>query len=906
MKSMLNLRAIFCLAVTILSSANASGDSGYKDKGGYYKVAPAFNPHPKANDKKGWLIKNFGPVGIGINLKAPGMTMEIANVEEGSPAEKAGKLEKGQIIESINGVEMTGADPRLVLAKLITDAEATDGEIELQIKGLGRVAVTIPVMGSYSPTWPLNCPKSDKIVRNMADLVAKEGKGNWGSVLFLLSTGEEKDLAVVREWMKTPKESFAHNWDVGYRGIGICEYYLRTGDKTVLPLIKEGADQLRDSIYNGAWSGRKASYTYQSGGQLNAAGVHCLTFLLLAKTCGVDVDEATLISSLEQFYRFSGRGSVPYGNYTPKAGFTDCNGKTSGLAIAMVAASRLTPEGEKSIYAQAAQVNSMKSFYGTNDFNVGHTGGGIGEIWKSATMAQMTDKRPDTYHSYMDARQWTLELSRRFDGGIGVAGGAEGNYDKSIGEHSIPWGTYYALSYTLPRKHLHLFGATRSEWAKSFTLPERPWGTAADDAFSSPFPVPGGPLDPEDLLMERVGTHAGQPVRELLADGQASDLTIRIYLHHPEITYRHYALGKVLDLKKDDMLLAMLKSEDARLQHMGVMGLHELLGTWRKEHKAAERVTDEMWGLVEGMIRNPEGSWCVKQWAMGLLQHKDLEYLRTFKDLLAELILHEEHWLQGSAISASRPLLADPQSYKQMFPPIVEAIQTSSVYSIVTRAREITEGLDEAPPEIRDYALKMLKPVYLELPSELVSDSGIYVIPGGGAVKRASIGQVLGFSEEGQEFLNSQPKMTSAWKISGRDEDKFVFGGSFEPNPDLVGKWALVDHKLLKNKQEAEAFIRESLAKNKVPSPKPKKINYGFQLKEGSGKISVLGFHSTVYGKNIAYSGNMAFKTFVDQAYRFEIFPVEGRDYLMMESDFEPERDKGYVPVYKAFVRVSE
>lgn len=870
----------------------------------YYTEDPVFHPYP-SEKKGGWLIKNFGPVGIGIQLEK-GMVMKIKNVEPGSPADKTGQLKNGQIIESINGVQLADRDPRLILGKLITDAEASDGKIVLQIQDQGAVAVSIPVMGAYSPTWPLNCPKSDKIVRHLADLLAKEGKGQWGSVLFLLSTGEEKDLEVVREWMKDRKPSFSINWAVGYEGMGVCEYYLRTGDKSVLPVIQAGADQLRDSIYNGAWSGRKAGYTYQSGGQLNAAGVHCLTFLLLAKTCGVDVDDATLNSSLRQFYRFSGRGSVPYGNYTPKTGFTDCNGKTSGLAIAMAAASRLTPEGDQSIYAQAAQINSMKSFYGTNVYNVGHTGGGIGEIWKSATMVQVAEKRPDTYRSYIDARQWTLELSRRFDGGIGVAGGSEGNYDTSIGEGKIPWGNYHALSYTLPRKHLHLFGAPRSKWAESFTLPVRPWGTAEDDVFSSPYPVPGGPLGSGDLLKERVSTHAGQAVSELLSGDQVSGQLILIYLHHPEITFRRYALGAVLRLQKDDMLLAMLKSEDARLRHMGVMGLHELLGTWRKELKTPERVTDEMWDQVEAMIRNPEGSWFVKQWAMGLLQHTDLEHLRTFKDLLAELVLHEEHWIQGSAISASRPLLADPQSYQQMFPPIVKAIQSSSVYSIVTRAREITDGLDEASPEIKGYALEMLKPVYLELPNELVSDRGIYVIPGGGAVKRASIGQVLGFSEEGQEFLNSQPKVTSAWKISGRDQDKYVFGGSFEPNPELVGKWAMVDHKLLKNKQEAVEFINQRLAQEKVPSLKPKKINYGFQLNDGSKKIKVLGFHSSIYGKSIAYSGNMAYKTFVDKAYQFEILPVEGRDYLLMEFDFEPERDKDYVPVYKAFVRVND
>jgi hypothetical protein len=241
-----------------------------------YTFKPA--PFEKRNS---WLIRNFGPVGIGIMLEK-GPVMKIQNIEVGSPAEKAGNLKQGDIIESINGVKLsdTKRDPRLVLGDLITEAEATDGKINLQMKGKGIVTVAIPVLGRYSETWPLNCPKSDKIVRNLADLIAKQGKAEWGSVLFLLSTGEAKDLEVVRGWMKERKTTWAHNWSVGIEGMGICEYYLRTGDASVLPIIQKGADHLRDRIYNGGWSGRAASFNYQSGGHLNAAGVHCVTFLI--------------------------------------------------------------------------------------------------------------------------------------------------------------------------------------------------------------------------------------------------------------------------------------------------------------------------------------------------------------------------------------------------------------------------------------------------------------------------------------------------------------------------------------------------------------------------------------------------------------------------------------------------
>ena len=70
---------------------------------------------------------------------------------------------------------------------------------------------------------------------------------------------------------------------------------------------------------------------------LNAAGLHAATFLLLAKECGVDVDEHTLQSSLRHVYRFAGHGNVAYGDHLPEGGFAG-NGKTEGLAFTMQAA----------------------------------------------------------------------------------------------------------------------------------------------------------------------------------------------------------------------------------------------------------------------------------------------------------------------------------------------------------------------------------------------------------------------------------------------------------------------------------------------------------------------------------------------------------------------------------------
>lgn len=134
----------------------------------FYKEDPLFSTAPDPNKSLETLTR-FGPIGMSIELHQPAFTMWVGNIEPGSPAEAAG-IKKGQAIESINGHALKDIDPRIQLGQIIETAEATDGVVKFAIKGMpAPLEVKIPVLGSYSKTWPLKCPKSDKIVRNFAD-----------------------------------------------------------------------------------------------------------------------------------------------------------------------------------------------------------------------------------------------------------------------------------------------------------------------------------------------------------------------------------------------------------------------------------------------------------------------------------------------------------------------------------------------------------------------------------------------------------------------------------------------------------------------------------------------------------------------------------------------------------------
>lgn len=776
---------IFVLALVIMPDMYGKKKrSKSKKKDTYYTQRPLFFPAPSSIGKT-WKVPNFGPVGIGIDLVRPGMTMKISKVEKGSPADKTGKLKIGQIIESVNGQVLKDRDPREILGDWITEAEAADGKINLKIKGLGNVLVQIPVLGRYSPTWPENCPKSDKIVRNLADRLAKQKKPAWGSILFLLSTGEEKDLAVVKKWVKEIKNLGPYPWHKGYLGPGLCEYYLRTGDKSVLPVIKTATDELKAYMYNGGgWSGRgKSGFSY---GQLNAAGVHCVTFLLMAKYCGVDVDDYMLQNSLRHFFRFAGRGTVPYGDYFPENGYRD-NGKTGGLAVAMAAAALLSPDGENSVYAKARDNCAMKSFYATNWFHAAHTGGGIGEIWHNVTMSMMRKKRPIPYRSYLDTRRWVMDLSRRFDGGIGIAGNKD-RYDKAVGEDNIAWGNYFALTYTIPRKKLQIYGAPKSLYAKNFKLPVRPWGNKADDVFLSNQPVKSPYITLEDLLNEKVETDSSARIMSKWGK-TPSDKIIMKYLCHPDFGIRDAMVGKVTSMGRGDIVLKMLKSDDPRMRFNGILAL---VGPFKAKNLPDDKVTPEILQQVEKIFDDPNESMYVKIWAIRALQRGGSKMVAKHKNQLLKYLKNDEWWFQYNSFETLTMIATSPEHYKDVIPGLCEVLGRTRISKLLLRkVRDLDKKISKAPENIKSFAVTYFKKAFDNVPNKFVDENTGYTLIGGARYAKKKIAGILVQLPGGAEVGRTDPKATLSFKRSGDEKDMYVFSGKYTPDKKFVGKWVL-------------------------------------------------------------------------------------------------------------------
>jgi len=809
-----------------LITAFTLAPGGKVEAQGYYDAdnLPIFRPYPKDEGRGAgtWRVRYFGPVGIGIDLKRPGMTMEIANVEEGSPADKTGKLKQGQIIESINGVTLRKIDPRMILGEIITRAEATDGVIDLKIKGQGNVKVQIPVMGAYSETWPVNCPKSDKIVRNLADLIAKEKEPSWGSVLFMLSTGEEKDLNVVRGWMRGIETIGGMNWQKGYKGIGLCEYYLRTGDQSVLPVIKKMTEELKVHMYNGGWSGRgaPARFTYSTGtGQVHASGMHCLTFILMARLCGVEVDEYMLNESLTQFYRFGGHGNVAYGNGPPEGGFRD-NGKTSGLAVAMAVAAQLTPEGEKSVYAMARDNSAMKAFYATNWFHAAHTGGGMGEIWHHGAMALMREKRPIPYRSYHDTRRWVMELSRRHDGSMGIAG-MDDRYNRSLTDASAgrAWGTYFALTYTYPRKALQIWGAPRSPYAKQYQLPERPWGNPADDIFNSPDPIyigEGMKLTREELRSENVHEDASLAVLNEYQESGYTEKDLFKRLLHPEYAYRAGAMNNLVGRGWKHLMVPLLESGDPRLRQAGLLGI---TGMFKGGRFHEDQLTPEMFDLVGAMIEDPNESWWVTLYAVEAMHRADPDRVARHHERLLELLKYNSDWIQAASIVALTKIANDREHYKDVYPAIIYTASKMTVDATSNKSIQAIRGaLEGASSEVKAFAGPMLRKVYADFPTKLADPYTGAVMKDGAKTMRKRIGSMIEKLPDGEAFMRQIPKETLESFISGQDSDMYTYDGKFQPNDELLGTWHWAVHPNPKTPSDIDSTI-ESWLKPKGNGP---------------------------------------------------------------------------------------
>jgi len=233
------------------------------------------------------------------------------------------------------------------MSKLIEDSQAAEGKLELIVWPGGNqskettVTVQIEPIGRFSPTWPYNCERSDKLMLELCKFLYDEHKraGKFGrphtssaAVLALMGSGVRKyerlAFDIVRGYADKrydPLNGTGYQaWNWGHEGILLGEYYLLTRDRRVLPAIKSLVECVADAQTpeSGGFSHRPSPFIMRrvaSGGPkgygaMSFPGGLIMTALSLYKEAGLDYGEEAYERIHQGYLRsVDGGGGIGYG-----------------------------------------------------------------------------------------------------------------------------------------------------------------------------------------------------------------------------------------------------------------------------------------------------------------------------------------------------------------------------------------------------------------------------------------------------------------------------------------------------------------------------------------------------------------------------------------------------------------
>ena len=261
-------------------------------------------------------------------------------------------------------------------------------------------------------------------------------------------------------------------WDMGYRNLFLCEYYLASRDREVLPAIDRIALSLArgQSMYgtfghgyaaltkDGRFNGSVPPY-----GPVNMAGLPANLSIVLAKKCGVkhsEVDQA-IARAAGFFGYFTDKGAIPYGEHEPWP-YHENNGKNSIAAVMFSAIGNKPKETE--FFARMAIAGYANREYG-------HTGQGFSYLWSALGAAV---GGPEAAAAFFRKASWHFDLVRRSDGSFTYDGGEQygagetddGTYFGKSGYYGLSPAATYVLTYALPLRKLVITGrdAKESGW----------------------------------------------------------------------------------------------------------------------------------------------------------------------------------------------------------------------------------------------------------------------------------------------------------------------------------------------------------------------------------------------------------------------------------------------------------
>ncbi len=438
-----------------------------------------------ATGLRGWIHTKPASYLDSVQGRTTTLSRQILVTHVGAKSPADGVMAVGDVILGAGGRPFSD-DARKGIAEAIQSAEteAAGGLLRLtrwRAGVTGDVQLSLRVMGTYSRMAPYDCPKSKRILDEACKALEKEPlkEDLWGAIngLAMLATGRPEYLPRVRELarkmapptLKLELKAGMVVWDWGYRGLFLCEYFLLTGDRDVLPAIREYTVSLAkgQSLYgtfghgiaertpDGRLHGSIPPY-----GPVNTAGLIGNLAIVMGRKCGVaDPEVDAAIDRASRFFGyFVDKGSIPYGEHLPWP-YHENNGKNSMAAFFFAVQRNRIAEAR--YFAKMATASYANREYG-------HTGQGFSYLWSALGAGA---GGPAAAAGFVGQASWHLDLVRRCDGSFTYDGGEQYGAGKTDDNTYYGRSSYYGLSpnatyvltYSLPLKKLLITGRDANE-----------------------------------------------------------------------------------------------------------------------------------------------------------------------------------------------------------------------------------------------------------------------------------------------------------------------------------------------------------------------------------------------------------------------------------------------------------
>ena len=245
------------MALTMLISRSVSGGESPPDliQGETKGVDRKQTYNLGATGLRGWIYSKPATHFDGLQGRTTALSRQILVTHVGVKSPADGVMQVDDVILGVGGKPFSD-DARKSIAAAIQEAEkeSNGGVLKLTRWRAGKteeVQLKLRVMGTYGETAPYDCPKSKKIFEEACKALEKEPLvENWhGAIsgLALLATGKPEYLPRLQEFarkigpktLKLELKPGMVTWEWGYRALFLCEYYLLTGDKEVLPAVTD-------------------------------------------------------------------------------------------------------------------------------------------------------------------------------------------------------------------------------------------------------------------------------------------------------------------------------------------------------------------------------------------------------------------------------------------------------------------------------------------------------------------------------------------------------------------------------------------------------------------------------------------------------------------------------------------